>query len=373
MTNKAIVERGESSPPSIAAPATARQADEPVLATATPARRIAGQLNRFTGVLLFVITLIIFSSWLPGTFVTGATFKSVAGDQAIAVMLAIGLLFTLSAGQYDLSAAQTLGLSAVIDSSLMVHHGFSPALAALVTVVTCAGIGLVNGVLVAKVGVSSFITTLGMSSVLLAFTSQISHDNFIGPVPSGFQRLASRSPLGLPLVTWYALILAAIVWYALEHTPLGRRVYAIGANADAARLAGIRIDRYVIGSFVATGSFAGLAGVLLAAKIGEVSSSLGPPYLLPAFAACFLGSTQIKLGRFNVWGTVLALYLLATGVKGLQLAGSQLWVTDLFNGVALIGAVSVAVLSQRRTVRPKRVHPAVEVDGADARTPTLEG
>jgi ribose transport system permease protein len=184
--------------------------------------------------------------------------------------------------------------------------------------------------------------------VLLALTSRISNDEFIGPLPEKFTNIADRQPFGIPIVFIYALVVAIGVWYVLEHTPLGRRIYAVGANRDAARLAGVRTGRYLFWTFVATGVFASLAGVLAAAKIGSVSSDLGPPYLLPAFAAAFLGTTQFKLGRFNVWGTMLALYLLATGVKGLQLAGGELWITDLFNGVALIGAVSLAVISQKR-------------------------
>jgi ribose transport system permease protein len=138
------------------------------------------------------------------------------------------------------------------------------------------------------------------------------------------------------------------MWYVLEHTPTGRRAQATGANPEAARLAGVRTSRHVFWSLVVSGVIASVAGVLVAAEIGEVSPTVGPPYLLPAFAACLLGTTQIKVGRFNVWGTLLAILLLATGVKGVQLVGGQLWYTDLFNGIALIGAVSVSVWASRR-------------------------
>ena len=119
--------------------------------------------------------------------------------------------------------------------------------------------------------------------------------------------------------------------------------------------AGVRTSRHLFLSFVITGFGAGLAGVLIAAKIGSVGPDIGPAYLLPAFAACFLGTTQLKPGRFNVWGTVLAIFLLATGVKGLQLVGGQQWITDAFNGVALIAAVSIAVVAARRAAAGRRV------------------
>lgn len=323
----------------------------PVTAAQTPPRpahrRPWRQVNRFTGLFLFAFIVVVFAIWIPDLFLTNATFRSVAGDQAITLVLAIGALFTLAAGQYDLSVAQNLGFSAVVAAHLMSKEGLNPWIAVLVTLGVGAVIGLVNGFIVAHVGVNSFIATLGMSSVLLALTEQISNEQFIGPVPHSFQSLTAHSPVGIPVVTIFAVGAAIVAWWVLEHHPFGRWLAATGANAEAARLAGVPTTRYVTTSFVITGTVSSLAGVLVCAKIGQVSPSIGPPYLLPAFAACFLGTTQFKLGRFNVWGTVLALYLLATGVKGLQLAGGQLWITDLFNGVALVLAVSLAVVSQR--------------------------
>lgn len=335
--------------PAVADPPREAVAEERAPAgTPGPRRASLGQLSRFTGLGIWALFIVVFALWIPDTFLTSATARSIAADQAITAVLAVGVLFTLAAGVYDLSIAQNLGLSAVVAASLMVHSHVAPLAAVLITLALGIGIGAANGFFVAVVGVNSFIATLGMSSVLLALTEQISNDQFIGPLPQSFQAIASHQPLGVPIVLVYALVLAVLVWYALEHTPIGRRIYATGANPDAARLAGVRTGRHVFGTFVVTGAISSLAGVLAAAKIGSVSSDLGPPYLLPAFAACFLGTTQLKLGRFNVWGTLIALYLLATGVKGLQLAGGQLWITDLFNGVALVGAVSLAVMSEKR-------------------------
>lgn len=144
----------------------------------------------------------------------------------------------------------------------------------------------------------------------------------------------------------YLVVIADILWFVLDHTPVGRYLYAAGGNARAARLAGARVDRIVFGSLVASSTLAALAGVILAAKLGIGSHEVGPPYLLPVFAAAFLGSTQIKAGRVNVLGTIVAVYLLAVGMKGLQLAGAPSFVNDLFNGGALI--IAVALASRRR-------------------------
>lgn len=313
--------------------------------------RVGAMGARFSGVAIWIAFIIIFSIWLPQTFPTAATARNILGSQGITAVLVLGQLFTLAAGQYDLSSAQNLGLSAVVASTLMVKTGIAPGLAAVAAVAVGAGVGLGNAVLVVVIGLDSFIATLGMSSVLLALTELISKNTFIGPVPGSFQSVVSHTPLGIPILAFYALGLAIVVWYVLEHTPLGRRMFATGANLDAARLAGVPTSRLIFLSFVATGAFAALAGVLVTAQIGEVDPTLGPPYLLPTFAACFLGTTQLKPGRLNVWGAILALLLLTTGVQGLELAGGSSWVQDMFNGVALLLAVSIAIVSQRRRVR----------------------
>lgn len=332
----------------------------------TGATGIGRQARRITGVVLLAVFILIFSLWIPNTFLTHTTFQNIVGGQAITIILAVGILFPLAAGQYDLSAAQNLGFAAVLDAALMVHAHMSPVPAAALTLAAGLAVGLVNGILVVRFAINSFIATLGMSSVLLALTELLSNNQFLGPLSTGFQSITQHSPLGIPIIALYAIGIAVIVWYLLEHTPLGRRIYATGASAPAARLAGVRTERMVIGVFVASGVLAALSGILLAANVGEVSPTAGPSYLLPGFAACFLGTTQFKLGRFNVWGTVLALFLLGTGVTGLELAGGQSWITDMFNGVALIGAVGIAMSTQRHdraTPRRRRAGVSTGNDG----------
>ena len=140
----------------------------------------------------------------------------------------------------------------------------------------------------------------------------------------------------------YLLILAFILWWLTAHTPVGRYLYAIGGNTEAARLSGVRIERYTTLALVTSATIAGLAGVMFSSLNGP-SLDFGGTLLLPAFAAAFLGSTQLIPGRFNVWGTLLAIYVLATGVQGLQLVSGASWLNDMFNGVALIVAVALSI------------------------------
>ena len=186
---------------------------------------------------------------------------------------------------------------------------------------------------------------------------------YFGPFSPSVTALTSRSVLGVPIIAVYMLILAVIVWYVLEHTPIGRRAAATGANPEAARLSGVRIRRYRFWSLVSCSTIAAVAGVLLASSLNSVSQSAGPEYLLPAFSAAFLGTTQIKPGRFNVWGTILALALLGTGIQGLQLAGADIWITNIFFGSALILAIATSLFVQRTRGRREVKATQAEADG----------
>jgi ribose transport system permease protein len=306
-----------------------------------------------SGVYVFAVFIVIFSLWLPDTFPTTTNWKNIASSQAVTAIVSLGLLLPLAAGVFDLSIGATLGTASVL-SAWMMKHGVDPALAIFLTLGAGILIGSINGTLVAVFKIDSFIATLGMSSVLTAVILGVSNSRQIIGLPDGFQNLTSAQPLGIPIQVYYLAVIAIFLWYLLEHTPFGRYLFAIGGAREAARLAGVRTNAYVFLSLVGCSTVAALAGLIVTANIGAASPDLGPSYLLPAFAAAFLGATQFKSGRFNVPGTLLATYLLATGVTGLQLAGASEWVTSLFNGLALIIAVGLAGFAGRLKVWRRR-------------------
>jgi len=247
----------------------------------------------------------------------------------------------------DLSFAGVLGVSVAIVGYLQ-SNGWNVWLSAAAAIAAGAFIGAANGFIVVQLRVNSFIATLGMSSLLVAAEFWITDGKQITEFNSTFLDLGTKPILGIPLPFYVMIVLAIIIYIIIEYLPIGRYLYASGGNAQAARLAGVRVNNVVFGSLVASAFTAGLTGVVLAARIGTASPEIGPSYLLPAFSAVFLGSTQIKPGRVNVIGTLVAVYLLATGVKGLQLAGAPSYINDLFNGAALIIAVALAARSARR-------------------------
>jgi ribose transport system permease protein len=209
-------------------------------------------------------------------------------------------------------------------------------------------VGLINGLLVTKVRLTSFIATLAVGTLVLGFTQLYSKDETIsGALPTSFTNLGQNKLLGLPLPLVFVLVFAAVIWVAFEYTSWGRECHATGGSPRAALLAGVRTDRVTIECFVLAGILAGLAGVLSVMMLGASSPVVGLGELLPAFAGAFLGATAIRPGRFNAVGTVLAVYLLAAGITGLQQLGAAFYVQQLFNGGALLIALSLAALVGR--------------------------
>ncbi|MBU1803067.1 MAG: ABC transporter permease [Actinobacteria bacterium] len=300
------------------------------------------RLDRLAGLYLWLILIVAFSIWMPDTFATTANVRTIAGGYAVTAIVAIGLILPLAADVFDLSVAATLGFAACLVLELQ-GNGINAAVAVLITFIVGLAIGAVNGLLVVRFHMNSFIATLGMSSIVLALTLWLTGGQqvFQG-VSENFVAWGQKNIWGIPAPVFYLVAIAAIVWYVLEFTPAGRYIYGTGGNRQAARLAGVRVDRVIFASLTMSSAIAAIAGIVLAARLGAASPEQGSAYLIPAFTAVFLGATQFKASRFNVLGTLVAVYLLATGVTGIQLAGAESFVPDLFNGLALIVAVAIA-------------------------------
>jgi ribose transport system permease protein len=312
-------------------------------------RRYTLGFDRFSGLYVLAVIILVFGVWVPDTFLTTQTLKTVASQQAVVAVLALALLPPLAAGIFDLSVGAMLGLAVVLVTKFQ-SAGLDFPLAIVLTLAVGAAVGAVNSFLIIFFRVDSFIATLGTSSILGAMVYWVSgNQQIVAGISPDFVRLGQGSFVGIPLPFIYLLIVAAILLFVMEFRPLGRQLYATGGNEVSARLSGVRTDRMMAISLLFSGTIAALGGVIFAAIIGSGSLTAGPPFLLPAFAAVFLGSTQIKNGRANVLGTIIAVYVLGLGVKGLLLVGAEFWVSDLFNGVTLVAAVALAVRRGQRT------------------------
>jgi ribose transport system permease protein len=258
-------------------------------------------------------------------------------------VLTLGLLFPLTAGDYDLSVASVLTMSAMIVALLNVNQGWPVGLAIVAALAAGVLVGVVNGMLVTLLEAESLVVTLGSGAFVSGLVFWMSDSNTIGGVSEALSdAVIVRELLGIPLSFFYGLALCIAVWYVLEYRPIGRRLLFVGKGRNVARLSGVRVERVRFGALVASAAVGGLAGVLYAGTIGGADPSSGASFLLPAYAAAFLGATSIVPGRFNPWGSIVAVYFLVTGVTGLQLLGADSYVQQLFYGGALILAVALS-------------------------------
>ena len=247
--------------------------------------------------------------------------------------------------------------------NITLHDGTSINAAAIIVAVAAGGcVGVFSWLMITRAKIPSFIATLGVSSLLTAVILWVSGSQQIVNLPASFASIGGGQLAGLTYPFYIMLAVSVLAWYVLERTPVGRRVYATGGNVDAmggsseaAALAGVRTSRVLLGALVTCGVVSALAGLLETSQLDTGDPTIGPGYLLPVIAAVFLGSTQFRRGRFNVWGTVVAAYVLATGVKGLQLAGAPIWIPDLFNGAALLLAVGLAAWDRTPAMRKASV------------------
>ncbi len=299
----------------------------------------------------WILVIIIFGVFDGSNFLSVASFKAIFSNQSTLALGAMALLIPLVAGEYDLSVAGTIGVSFVTVAVLNAQHGWPIAAAILVAIVIGALIGVINSIVIVKWKVNSLIATLGMLSVLEGLQLLISNQNTITGVSPGLVRIVTSAPLGLTNSFYFVLVVSGIVWYALEFTPPGRRMRFTGLNREVSRLAGIRVNRVKFVSLVVSGAVASVAGAINVGTIGAADPTSAASLLLPIFATVFLGVTVINVGRFNVWGTFIAIYFLTTGFTGLQLLGLETWIQQVFYGSVLIAAVAGSqYLSQRGQV-----------------------
>lgn len=313
------------------------------------ARRIASDLlSRYALVLLWIVMLLVLLALVPGDVSPINAMRTVFSQITPVIFLALGVVITMSVGEFDLSFAGIFSISAVAVPSLAVLHGWPVGLAVAGAVVIALVLGAINAALIVGLGINSVVVTLGTWSVAGGLAFLLSGETTVSGLDPALAAISTGRFLGLPHLFWYGLVLVAIVAYVMGATPTGRNMAFVGSNRAVAALAGIAVGRVRVGAYLASALLAGLAGVVIAIGNGGFNPASAGAYLLPTFAAVFLGTVAVVPGRFNPIGMFIAAYFLITGVFGLQLLGLTGWVTEVFYGAALIVAVTVSHLLQRR-------------------------
>jgi ribose transport system permease protein len=310
------------------------------------------QLERFGLLIVWIGFIALFGAMRPDTFLTWSNFSTIFGSEAVLVIVTLGLIIPLTAGDFDLSIAQVLTLvsmsvallDARLDVPLVVVVPIALAIGALV--------GLINGAITLYFRVHSLIVTLGVGTFLHGVTLWIGNSQTISGVsPVLMEWVIIQRIGGIPIAFYYAMLLALLIWYMLGYTAFGQHLLFTGRGREVGRLTGVAVERTRLIAFVLSGLMGAIAGVLYTGTTGSANPSSGTFLLLPAFAAAFLGATCIKPGRFNPWGSVIAVYFLVTGINGLSVLGFRTFVQDLFYGGALVLAVMVSQLVSGRKER----------------------
>jgi ribose transport system permease protein len=323
------------------------------------ARPTAGVLTSFLSKYALLIALVLlvafFSAIRPDTFGTLDNLKAIATAETPVIILAFAEMVVLIVGRIDLSIGATFSISSVTVADLTLKHHLNPIVGIAAALAAAAVIGLVNGLLVAFARIDAFVVTLAtwtvVNGLVLLFTNGVS---IYGRSSGVFGSLTVGNLAGMPLLLIYALVATIVLAVLLSSFPAGRRMYATGSNERASMLSGIRTSRYVVATFTGAALLAGVAGVLLASNTGAGTPGVGDSLLIPAITAAFLGGTSVTPGRFNPAGTLIAAYLIAVAVAGLQQLGAAQWVTPVFNGLMLLVAVSVSLVATRTSARRAR-------------------
>jgi ribose transport system permease protein len=301
--------------------------------------------------LVLLLILCLFFSITTDTFFTSDNLTNLVAVQSVTALVTFAALLPLIVGQFDLSLGYMVGIVAMIGAYFSTK-GWGTIEVMLIMAVAGALVGVVNGILTVRFQISAFIATLGVGIILSGFTSAISNGEVLYQgVPETIIKIGRDKFLGLGISAWLVVVIAIVLVYVLEHTPLGRRLYATGGSEPVAYLAGVRTGRMKIVAFVGAGLLVAIASIFQLGQTGSASPSFGPELLLPAYAGAFLSVVTYRPGYFNVPGAIIAVLLLAVGFNGLSLMGVPFWGQPLFNGAVLL----LAVLGARAESRHVKV------------------
>lgn len=318
----------------------------PVAARPTNYRRLG---ERYALPAVWLLLIAGFSVAMPQSFFNWGNFSILFASYAPAALLALAIIVPLTASDYDLAVGATMTLSSCLVGVLNVWAGWPIGLCILAALAGGVTVGLFHAFFIVYVRIPSLVVTLGTTSLMTGIVQWFTRSSTIGGIDIALiDAVVGGRWFGIPYAFYYALATAFVLWYVFDFTPLGRRLLFVGRGREVARLNGIAVSRIRTGALVTSSFIAAIAGVLYAGVLGSADPYSGLNYLLPAFAAAFLGSTTITPGRFNSWGTMIAVYFLGSGITGLTMLGIPLWVTNVFNGGALILAVTISQFTRGR-------------------------
>jgi ribose transport system permease protein len=297
--------------------------------------------------LVLLAAMIVGFSLASSQFLTVRNFQNVLVVQSVVSCMAFAAIIPLIIGEFDLSLGYLIGFLAMIGAYLGGAH-FGAGVVIPVMLIAGVIVGVINGLLTVRLHISSFIATLGTGILLSGMTLGISGGQVLfSGIPRLITQIGQGSIFGLGPAVWLTILLALILFFVLEHTPLGRKLYAIGGSERVAFLAGLPVGALKVASFAISGFLVGIGAIFALGQSGAANAGFGPELLLPAYAASFLSVITYRPGYYNIPGIVVAILLLAVGFNGLNLLGAPFWAQPIFNGAVLLIAVVTARAESR--------------------------
>jgi len=314
------------------------------------ARRTVGRILGSLGPLLGLLVLCVFLAVSTDTFLTTRNFLNVLDQVTVLGIMAVGMTFVIVIGGIDLSVGSVLALAMMVMGYSYAELGVPLPLAMIFGVVAGGGCGLVSGLLITRFDVPAFIATLAMLSVARGLANMITDGQQIVGFPQWFNDLAQVKFAGVLTVT-VGLMIAIIVvaWLYQTFRTGGRSLYAIGGSEEVARLAGINVKRITVGVYVTSAALAGVAGIVLAARLDSVQPSSGFTYELDTIAAVVIGGTSLTGGQGGIAGTVVGVLIIGVLRNGLNLLGVSPFTQQVVIGVVIALAVAADVFRRHRS------------------------
>lgn len=307
--------------------------------------------NRETGVVIALIVLVVFFSLTAENFLSWSNSINVARQVSIIAIMALGMTVVIIAGGIDLSVGSVMGLSGVFAATLMMHYNLPVFVGALGGVIVGGALGLFNGAINGFFKVPSFIATLAMLSVARGIALLYTDAKPIYNLPDSFTNLGTGYVGHVPIPVIAMMLIFSLFYFLMRYTKIGRYAYSIGGNADVARLSGINVRRYMISFFVISGLMAGLAGVILAARMASGEPTAGVGYELDVIAAVVLGGTSLAGGRGSMLGTMAGAFVMGVLSNGLAMLNVPPFVQMILSGLIILLAVGIGMRKSKEIVK----------------------
>lgn len=304
-------------------------------------RKLSDFMRAYGTVIAGIAIVTVFSILSFDAFFTFGNFINITRQISLLVIIALGATLVMSVEEFDLSVGAMASLGGVAAARMAVT-GMPIIFCFILPVAACFIIGLLNGWIVTRFRVLSFITTLAMSTILAGFTFWFTGGSTIFEnIPRSFTFVGTKSLFGLPLLSIIMIVLTVILWFTMRHTAFGRKLYAIGGNEAASQVSGINVVLYKNIAFALCAALAALTGVLMASRLGSAHPTGGDGLFLQSYAAVFLGRTVFREGVPNIWGTFVGAAILGILANGLTIMQVPTFMQDLLTGCIIILAVVV--------------------------------